>query len=551
MAVVDPYAKKTTTVKVANDPLAKFGGKDAYIQSQLNKFNAGDTAMKGKITTDLARFGVNPVKPPQTADPLAKFGGKDAYIQSQLGKYTKGDAAMQGKITTDLARFGVNPATQGTTTETPVSQGVEDQPYSVTQDDRTKGFARVGDKVMIVNPDGTMREPSSQDDINYLGQLFSADTQRQQQQSALGFEQESNKAGFDYALQKLGEQQVMDTNRLQETQNRFGGLYSGGLQYQQGLMDKSYTEQRGQLAQDYNRRNQELSSKYGSSINEINQNIGALMQAQPGIIAERLQKAADEKAKLTGYYVPVGADELYNQLATLKQQAEQPGITAQARKALSQQADSVRSKLAGMGIDTSKLGAGSTAATAMGTPRGIATAETRQELERVRQFNEEMAYEKSRDAIKDKQLKREFEENARQFDLSYALDKLQEKNDKAYKDASLALQKDDNARQWAQETRLSSSGGSTGSGVKLQSASPNEVKQLLDNYKYEGTDKDGGKYRYIPGKVKGKEKAREKWVTDTVEGLKIAGYDNSTINQVMSRAGVSQEELMKLYESEE
>jgi len=76
------------------------------------------------------------------------------------------------------------------------------------------------------------------------------------------------------------------------------------------------------------------------------------------------------EAQITGSYLPGEAKQYINAILALKQQAEAPGITADARAGLSKQADAYRSALQGMGVDPSGFGAGVNASTAAGNMSG-------------------------------------------------------------------------------------------------------------------------------------------------------------------------------------
>ncbi|WP_059049988.1 hypothetical protein [Paenibacillus senegalimassiliensis] len=162
------------------------------------------------------------------------------------------------------------------------------------------------------------------------------------------------------------------------------------------------------------------------------------------------------RAGLTGY-LPGGeeAQGLVNQLLTLKQQAEAPGITAADRSRLSNQADGVRAMLSQMGVDASAYGANVDFATASQTAPSIRTLAGQQlDLQRQGQsFNqgfsqEQFAYQQARDAISDQQWRAAFDQSAQQFGINYALNMLQENNQQAYREAQVALGWDDNDRQW-------------------------------------------------------------------------------------------------------
>lgn len=69
------------------------------------------------------------------------------------------------------------------------------------------------------------------------------------------------------------------------------------------------------------------------------------------------QSDAFNEAQLTGVYRSPQAQQQIDALLDLKRQAEAPGITREARAALSQQADGIRASLSSMGVDISNLGA--------------------------------------------------------------------------------------------------------------------------------------------------------------------------------------------------
>lgn len=206
-------------------------------------------------------------------------------------------------------------------------------------------------------------------------------------------------------------------------------------------------------------------------------------------------------AGLTGN-LPGGeqAQSLYSQLLTLKQQAESPGVTAAERTKLSNQADGIRAVLSTMGVDTSKLGAGTNYSAASQVTPTIRTLQgqaldssnkqadqaqeqqqwqnrfnygqaigkfangqqtldaknldfnqglaTRQQNTSEQQYTEQFAYQKARDSMADSQWKTKFDEDVRQNGLSYGLQQLAQTNDAAYQKANLAISQDENSRAW-------------------------------------------------------------------------------------------------------
>ncbi|MNW54529.1 hypothetical protein D3C74_321340 [compost metagenome] len=151
----------------------------------------------------------------------------------------------------------------------------------------------------------------------------------------------------------------------------------------------------------------------------------------------------------------------------MKQQAEAPGITAQVRAGLSQQADALRGRLQALGIDPSQYGADVGYNNASRANAGIRTLAGQQlDLQREGQSfdqrftQEQFAYQKARDAISDQQWRMQFDEAVRQNGLSYGLQMLQERNQQAYREAQLALAQDDADRAWL-TLEQQSTGGAT------------------------------------------------------------------------------------------
>ncbi|UPK42457.1 hypothetical protein [Paenibacillus pabuli] len=211
------------------------------------------------------------------------------------------------------------------------------------------------------------------------------------------------------------------------------------------------------------------------------------------------------EAQVTGNYLPTAAKDAINNLLSLKQQAETKGITAEDRATLSKQADFIRNQLTSMGVDASQYGANVNYNTASKSNPGIRTLAGQQvDLGNkqanlaaagmymdasgklitpqndwgglVRQatnpngqltlagqnqaFNqgqqqwqnnfavEQFAYQKARDAVADSQWSAQFEQNATQFGLNYALQQLQQQDDQAYRNAMLGISQDENSRAW-------------------------------------------------------------------------------------------------------
>ncbi|WP_339259606.1 hypothetical protein MKZ12_07330 [Paenibacillus sp. FSL R5-0713] len=233
-------------------------------------------------------------------------------------------------------------------------------------------------------------------------------------------------------------------------------------------------------------------------------NLGALSQSYLSEDQRQFGNRVTE-GELTGNYMPEGAQNAINSILQLKQQAETKGITAQERAKLSAQADGYRAQLLSMGIDPAAYASGVNYNTARTNNAGIRTlggqamdlnnkqanlgaagaymdatgrvvtpqsdwsglarqasnpnapltmagqnqAFNQQQVGIDNQFRaEQFAYQKARDAVADSQWSQQFNQNATQFGLNYALQQLQQQDDSAYRNAMLSINQDENSRAW-------------------------------------------------------------------------------------------------------
>lgn len=140
-------------------------------------------------------------------------------------------------------------------------------------------------------------------------------------------------------------------------------------------------------------------------------------------------------AALTGNYLTPQQQALIDNLYALKSQAEAQGITKAQRSALSTQADGIRNQLQASGLDISKLGANTSLAQAKQSGVGRTLAGQDQDFNQQlalrkqdtadKQYSEQFAYQKARDAIADKQWQAKFDEDYRRYGLDYALQQQQ------------------------------------------------------------------------------------------------------------------------------
>lgn len=244
------------------------------------------------------------------------------------------------------------------------------------------------------------------------------------------------------------------------------------------------------------------------------------------------------EAGLTGNYMPEGAQNAINAILQLKQQAETKGISAAELAKLSAQADGYRAQLLSMGIDPTQYAATVNYNTARTNKAGLRTLQGQaMDLQNkqanldaanaVSQLtgrlvspqgdwsglyrqatnpnapltmagqnqafnqnlaNQQFAYQKARDAISDQQWRAKFDEDARQFGLSYALNMLSEQNQQAYREAQIGLAQDDNARSWAQlDAELAQQSAPT---VKYDGMNPTQVLDAA-RQRFSVTNKDG------------------------------------------------------------
>ncbi len=195
------------------------------------------------------------------------------------------------------------------------------------------------------------------------------------------------------------------------------------------------------------------------------QNLGTTAQMYQGEDQRAFGNKVTESG-ITGNWMPEGAQDIVNNILSLKQQAETPGVTAQQRAQYSAQADGLRAQLLSLGVNPNAYGANVNSATARAANPGIRTLQgqaqdlaaqgqqfnqnlqAKQFNEGVRQYDQNFAYQTARDAITDQQWRQVFDRDVSQFGMTYALQRLQEQNNQAYRQASLALQEDDNLRQW-------------------------------------------------------------------------------------------------------
>lgn len=111
------------------------------------------------------------------------------------------------------------------------------------------------------------------------------------------------------ALAASKDQHTLDTSNAQTIQNRRGGFYSGGLDYQLGSQDRAYTASEGSLKQDVQARNDDIYAKNALMATQAAENIRQLQDQTPAMIRQAIQDEIDrqrginiQEAGITGKY---------------------------------------------------------------------------------------------------------------------------------------------------------------------------------------------------------------------------------------------------------
>jgi hypothetical protein len=141
-----------------------------------------------------------------------------------------------------------------------------------------------------------------------------------------------NNSALEEQLAKLKEQQALDQQDAQTLQNRRGGFYSGGLDYQLGNIDRGYAQSQGNLQRDTEQRNQALWNNNADLAKQAADKISLLQQQAPDQIRQAIQQEIDRQrgyaqqdAALTGNYN--GAPTMQAQNQAFNQGLQVAGLT--------------------------------------------------------------------------------------------------------------------------------------------------------------------------------------------------------------------------------
>lgn len=136
------------------------------------------------------------------------------------------------------------------------------------------------------------------------------------------------------ALKSSGDQHTVDNSNAQTTQNRRGGFYSGGLDYQLGSQDRAYATAEGNLRQDVQARNDDIYSKNALLASQAADNIQRLQSQAPSMIRQAIQDEIDrqrginiQEAGLTGQYK--GKDTMAQNNAKVANNVAVAGLTGE------------------------------------------------------------------------------------------------------------------------------------------------------------------------------------------------------------------------------
>lgn len=477
-----------------------------------------------------------------TRDGLQNFGINPSSIGYQNGNTTVngqyfGTPALNLGGTTYYTPQGLNQAMSNyriNDIQNQVMQGIKPQenPYTQQINDQIKTLMQMAQNQQPVDPYSTAQYAA-----------FKAQADRSAQQGIRSAQEALGSSGFGRSTM-LGERaqgiqneaneylekQVIPTI-LADEQARRQQEFSNVMSILEPLMNQqNYADTRQQ---------QELQNLYNAY----------------GLVSGEQQRGLENAradAALTGTYLTPEQQSAISTLLGLKQQAEKQGITKQQRAELSAQADLVRDRMRALGLDPTKYGANVSYDVASQYVPGRTLQGQQLDLQRNQQeFNQgqqkwennfalqQFEYQKARDAITDQQWKAKFDEDVRQFGLTYALQKLAEENDTAYRQATLALSQDDNDRAWAQLDYEMSQPTT----AKENGLSPNQfldtIKEQYTEPVYQ-TDKLGNKTKIGAQITKDPVKRGEMFL-----GVVDAGYSDAQTKQLLSALGFSKEEIDK------
>lgn len=246
-------------------------------------------------------------------------------------------------------------------------------------------------------------------------------------------------------------------------------------------------------------------------------------------------------AALTGNYLTPEQQSAINTLLSLKQSAEAPGITAQQRNTLSQQADAVRNQMRSLGLDPTQYGSDVSYNQASQYQPGRTMAGQQLDMQQQQQAfdqsqrlrdnqfqREQFEYQQARDAIADSQWKTQFDENVRQFGLDYAMQELARQDDNAYRNATLALSQ--SQFEWDQDMAIADAEAARMQAAAEAAANTSSIQDFAKSYVNSIVQRDSKTKKVI-----NKE--------EVFAALLASGYPDEDIDKILPQYGITQKDI--------
>lgn len=319
-------------------------------------------------------------------------------------------------------------------------------------------------------------------------------------------------------IRALTNQKAQMDDAAQQLQNRRGGFYSGGLDYQLGNIASTTQQATSDAQRDVAARNADIYSRNSLLAQQAAEQIKTLQNAAPDRIRELIRQAINDErsfglqeGSLTGSYN--GTPTLAAQQFQWGQQVDAAGLTGMfngqqtrsayendrnfnyqvgqdrinndaqyggvynGNKTAAQQQQEWANRFS-YGQAIGQFGNGQQTLESRNQAFNQNMANRQQSFAEYQQGwqnkfqSEQFAYQKARDSITDNQWRAQFDESARRYGLDYAMQQLQQTNENAYRNATLAINQDENSRAWLNyENDLYSQGAS----AEYSGMSPNQV----------------------------------------------------------------------------
>lgn len=167
-------------------------------------------------------------------------------------------------------------------------------------------------------------------------QAIEQELARLQQANELAVNQ--NNTFLQDSIKRLEENRIQAGNEITNFQNRRGGFYSGGLDYQLGTSNRAFTEAKGNVTQEIAARNADIWNRNALLAQQAAEKLSMLQQQVPGRIQQLIQEQMErdrqfglQEAGLTGMYGGQPTMALQNQQFNQGVTLEQLGMQQQAQ----------------------------------------------------------------------------------------------------------------------------------------------------------------------------------------------------------------------------